>query len=180
MDEMFYAMHVLTIIITCTFLTELGVHEGTFGSYTRNGVMEDAQGYYIHEEDIRGLHVNMGSVEIDSNERRDRHAHVTMRSLHRELQRYRYDNEMIMKVKEEILHRLHVLHNKVNNDSSTDNLASARQVSTSRSHRKRDDHGNDRKLGSMIRHHHYPRKYMKRTHASFGPGRIPCVSCVKR
>jgi hypothetical protein len=39
---MFYVMHVLTIIITCTFLAELEVHEKNFGSYMRTGVMEDA------------------------------------------------------------------------------------------------------------------------------------------
>jgi hypothetical protein len=35
-------MHVLTIIITCTFLAELEIHENNFGSYMRTGVMEDA------------------------------------------------------------------------------------------------------------------------------------------
>jgi hypothetical protein len=42
--EMFYVLYVLAIIITCTFLTELEVHERKIGSYMRNGVMEDAQG----------------------------------------------------------------------------------------------------------------------------------------
>jgi hypothetical protein len=60
---MFYSMHVLTIIITCTFLAELEVHENNFGSYMRTGVMEDAQGSYNHEEEVIGLHVNMGNVE---------------------------------------------------------------------------------------------------------------------
>jgi hypothetical protein len=46
---MFYVMHVLTIIITCTFLVELEVQENNFGSYMRNGVMEDVEGYYNHE-----------------------------------------------------------------------------------------------------------------------------------
>jgi hypothetical protein len=58
-DEKFYVMHVLTIIITCTFLAELEVHESNFGSYMRTRVMENSQGYYIHEEEIVGLHVNM-------------------------------------------------------------------------------------------------------------------------
>jgi hypothetical protein len=80
---MFYVMHVLTIIITCTFLAELEVQENKFGSYMRTGVMEYAQGYYIHEEEIIGLHVSMGNAETKSNGRRDRKEPVTMRSLHR-------------------------------------------------------------------------------------------------
>jgi hypothetical protein len=60
---MFYSMHVLTIIITCTFLAELEVQENNFGSYMRTGVMEDAQGILQHEEEeVIGLHVNMEMV----------------------------------------------------------------------------------------------------------------------
>jgi hypothetical protein len=33
--------------------------------------MEDTQGSYNHEEEIIGLHVNMGNVEIVYNGRRD-------------------------------------------------------------------------------------------------------------
>jgi hypothetical protein len=62
---MFYAIHVLTIIITCTFLTELEVQERKFGSCMRIGVMDDAQGYYIREEEIIFLHVRMGNVETE-------------------------------------------------------------------------------------------------------------------
>jgi hypothetical protein len=68
---MFYVMHVLTIIITCTFLAELEVQENKFGSYMRTGVMEYAQGYYNHEEEIKGIHVSMGNAETKSNRRRD-------------------------------------------------------------------------------------------------------------
>jgi hypothetical protein len=49
MDEIFYTMHVLIVIITCTFLAELEVQEDNFGSHMRNGFMEDAQGYYNHD-----------------------------------------------------------------------------------------------------------------------------------
>jgi hypothetical protein len=34
--------------------------------------MEDAQGYYNHEEDNRCMHVIMGNVDIEPNGRRDR------------------------------------------------------------------------------------------------------------
>jgi hypothetical protein len=68
--------------------------------------MEDAQGSYGHEEEIRGLHTNMGNAETESNERRDRKDHVTMRILQKEVQSYKADNEKIMKAKKEILQSL--------------------------------------------------------------------------
>jgi hypothetical protein len=58
---MFCSMHVLIIIITCTFLAELEVHKNKFGSYIRIGVMEDAQVYYIYEDEVSGMHVSMGN-----------------------------------------------------------------------------------------------------------------------
>jgi hypothetical protein len=82
---MFYSIHVLTIILTCTFLAELEVQENNFDSHMRIGVMEDSQGSHIHEEDIRGLHVNMGNVESESNARRDGQERVTMKIFHREV-----------------------------------------------------------------------------------------------
>jgi hypothetical protein len=42
------------------------------------------EGSYNHEEEVIGLHVNMGNVETKSNGRRDEKEHVTMRSLCRE------------------------------------------------------------------------------------------------
>jgi hypothetical protein len=146
----------------------------------RTKVMEDAQGSYNHGEEFIGLHINMGNVETESNGRRDRKEPVTMRSLHREVQSYRDDNERIMKAQEEILQSLNMLHKQVNKDSGTKQATSARQVSTSRSHNKRDDHGNDRQSRSMSRLHHSPRQSTRRTHASSGPGSSPSVSPVRR
>jgi hypothetical protein len=105
--------------------------------------MEEAHGFYSNEEDIKGLHVNMGNVETKFNGRRDGNEPVTMRSLHREVQSYMDDNERIMKDQEEILESLNMLHKQVNKDSSTKQIDSARQVTTSISQRKMDDHGND-------------------------------------
>jgi len=62
--------------------------------------MEYAQGSYIHEEEFRGMYVSMRNVGIESNGRRDMKELVTMRSLHREVQSYRDDNEKIMKAHE--------------------------------------------------------------------------------
>jgi len=67
------------------FLVEFEVHEGIFGSHMRTKDMEDAQGSYNHEEEIRGLHVSMGNAETKSNGRRGSEElmelDVTMRSL---------------------------------------------------------------------------------------------------
>jgi hypothetical protein len=38
----------------------------------RIGFMLETQGYYNHEEEIIGIHVNMGNDERKSNERRDK------------------------------------------------------------------------------------------------------------
>jgi hypothetical protein len=113
-DEFFYAMHVITIIITCTFLKKLKEQERKFGSYMRTRAMEDAQRSYSHQEEIIGLDVTMVNAKTKSNGRRDRQEPVTMRSLHREVQHYRDDNERIMKDQEEILQSLNMLHKQVN------------------------------------------------------------------
>jgi hypothetical protein len=74
-----YCMHILA---------ELEIQKKDFSSYMRTRDMEDAQGSYNHEEEIRGLHVSMGNVETESNGRRDRQEPVTMRSLQKEVQSY--------------------------------------------------------------------------------------------
>jgi hypothetical protein len=43
--------------------------------------MEDAQGFYTHEEEIGDLYTSMGNIEIKYNGRRDKHGTITMRSL---------------------------------------------------------------------------------------------------
>jgi hypothetical protein len=112
----------------------------------------------------------LGNVETHSNGRRGGHELVTMRSLYREVQSYLEYNERIMKDEEEILQSLNMLHNKVNKDSCTKKEDSARKLTASRSHSKRDDHGNDRKSRSMSRFHHSPRNSTRITHESSGPG----------
>jgi hypothetical protein len=73
-----------------------------------------------------------------------------------------------------------MLHNKFNKDSGTEQAASARQLSTLRSHIKMDDHGNDRKSRSMRRCHHSPSKSTRITHAIPSRGSIPSMSHVRR
>jgi hypothetical protein len=48
-------------------------------------IIEYSHGYNNHEEEVIGLHVNMGNVKTKFNERRGRHEPVTMRSMHREV-----------------------------------------------------------------------------------------------
>jgi hypothetical protein len=48
-----------------------------------------------------------------------------------------------------------MLQRQVNKDSGTKQAACARQVATSRSHDRRDDHGGSRQPGSVSRHHHH-------------------------
>ena len=125
---MFYSMHVLTIIITCTFLAELEVQEKKIGSYMRTRVIKDTHGYQSHEEEFRGLHISMGNVEIESNGRRIRNEPIIMRSPHREVQIYREDNEKIMKAQEEILEILNILQRQANKDSGIKQATNVRQV----------------------------------------------------
>ena len=86
----------------------------------------------------------MSNAETESNGRRDRQEPVTMRSLQKEVHCYRADNERIMKAQEEILQSLNMLQKQVNKESGTNQPTSAKKLSTSRPHRKRDDHENDR------------------------------------
>jgi hypothetical protein len=73
-----------------------------------------------------------------------------------------------------------MFHKQVNKYFGNKQVASARQVSTSRSHNKRDADGNDMHSRSMRRHHHYPRKSTRITHAISGPGRSPSVYPIQR
>jgi hypothetical protein len=81
-----------------------------------------------------------------------------MRILHKEVHIYREDNEKIMKYREEILKSMNMLQRQVNKFSGTKKETSSIQVTTSRSHSRKDDHGIDRKSRSMSTHHHSPRK----------------------
>jgi hypothetical protein len=85
--------------IACTFSYRIRGQEKKFGSISCR-----------HEEEFIGLHVNMENVETKCNGRRDKKEHVTMRSMQREVQRYRETNEKIMKSQGEILWIMNMLH----------------------------------------------------------------------
>jgi hypothetical protein len=121
--------------------------------------------------------VCMGNFEIESNGRRGRQELVTMRSLQREVQSYREDKEKIMKSRKEILQSLNILQRQSNKDSGTNPTTSARQVTTSKFHNKRDDHGNDKKSRSVSRHHHSPKQSNYKSSCKFMAREQPkCVS----
>jgi hypothetical protein len=102
----------LTTIVACTFLVELEVQESIFGSYSymRTIDMEDSQGSYSHEEEVKFLHVSMGNVDTESNGCLVRVEIVdldkTMIILYKEVQSYREDNEKMMRDHEEMLQSL--------------------------------------------------------------------------
>jgi hypothetical protein len=121
----------------------------------------------------------MGNVETNSNGRRDRQELITMRCLHREVQRYRVDNERIMKSQEEILQSLNMFHNQFKKGSGTNKSTSVIYVSISISHSKRDDHENERKSRSMSRFHHSPNKSTRTNHEISRLGSNPSVSHVR-
>jgi pSer/pThr/pTyr-binding forkhead associated (FHA) protein len=77
-----------------------------------------------------------------------------MRSLQREVESYRDDNENIMKYQEEILHILNIIEKQINKNSGTKQEASARKVEVSRSHDRRDYHGGYIQSKNVSRHHH--------------------------
>jgi hypothetical protein len=96
-----------------------------------------------------------------------------MITLQREVQSCRVDNEKIMKAWEEILQSLNMLHKQANKDFNANQEANARQMTTSKSHSRRDYHGNDMQSRSTSRPHHSPRKSTRRAHASSRPRSNP-------
>jgi hypothetical protein len=67
-----------------------------------------------------------------------------------------------------------------NKYSRTKQVVSAKQVATSGSHNRRDEHGNDRNSRSMSRNHNYLDPCTRRAHESTGLGSIPSVSPIRR
>jgi hypothetical protein len=68
--------------------------------------MEDAQGAYNHEDEIRGMYVNMGNEGTNSNghgEGKEESMNLveTIKSLQKDVQSYKVDNERLMKSKEQ-------------------------------------------------------------------------------
>jgi hypothetical protein len=67
--------------------------------------MEDAQGAYIHEDEVRVMYVDMGNEGTNSNghvEGREESMNLveTIKKLQKDFQSYKDDNERPMKAKE--------------------------------------------------------------------------------
>jgi hypothetical protein len=146
-----------------------------------NKDMDDAQGSYNNEGEIKDLHVIMGNAETNFNGRGEKQEFVTMGSLHREVLIYRFDNERIMKAQEEMMQILKMLQKKVNKYSGTNHESSARQVEIYRSHDRRNDHRGSRESRSTSRHqhHHSPGHSNQRKYAGSRSVRRPSVSPIR-
>jgi hypothetical protein len=64
--------------------------------------MEDGQGPYIHEEEVRGLNINIEEIESNGHRKRMESLELveTIRSLKMEVQSCRDDNERMLKAQE--------------------------------------------------------------------------------
>jgi hypothetical protein len=127
--------------------------------------MEDAQGAYIQEDEIRGMDVHMGIEGTNSNghgEGRDENMNMveTIKNLQKDVQSHKDDNERIMRAKEQqedfnmnLMQSLNIIENKLDKESGS---------SKSGSHRSPDE---KRRTRSVSRHHHHsPRHSNKRAH----------------
>jgi hypothetical protein len=67
--------------------------------------MEDAQITYIHDDEFKGLYIDMGIDSTKSNEHKEgKEGHIilveTIKGLQKDVQSYKADNERLMKAKE--------------------------------------------------------------------------------
>jgi hypothetical protein len=102
-----------------------------------------------------------------------------MRSLQKEVKSYREYNERMIISQEELLQSMNMLQRKVNKYSGTKKETSANQVEASKSHDRRDDHGESRKSRSVGRNLHSPRHPTKKLYACSRLESIPTMSPVK-
>lgn len=155
-----------------------------FGHCIGTRHIEDAQGSYSHEDEVRGLCVSMGNVETESSGHRDRVEPValveTMQSLHKEVPSYRVYNERMIRVQEEMLQSLNMMQKQVNKNSGTKQASGARQATTSKSHDRRIDNVGYRQLSSVNRHHRQsPGHSSRRAHAHSRSESGPSVTPVR-
>jgi hypothetical protein len=135
--------------------------------------MEDAQGASNHEDEIRGMYVNMGNEGTNSNghgEGKGDNMNLveTIKSLQKDVQSYKVDNERLMKSKEQQedfnIKLMQIL------DRIEKNMGKETESSRSGSHRSHDERGRTRSVGRH--HHHSPRHSTKRAHRSSSPSPV--------
>jgi hypothetical protein len=111
----------------------------------RTREMDDAQGSYDHEDEIKGLHISPGNAEIESNGHISRVEYVKLveivKRLQREVKRHKEENERLIRDQEEkkqinihLLQSLNNLQRQPNKYSCTKHAVSARHATTSRYH----------------------------------------------
>jgi len=92
-------------------------------------IMEYMHGIYIHEEEIRGMHVHMGNEGTNSNghgEGKEENMNLveTIKILKNDVLSYKYDNKMLMKSKEKhedfnikLMKILDIIEKKINKEN---------------------------------------------------------------
>jgi hypothetical protein len=135
--------------------------------------MEDTQGAYNHEDEIRGMYVNMGNEGTNSNghgEGKEESMNLveTIKSLQKDVQSYKDDNERLMKSKEQqegfnikLMQSLDIIEKKMDKENDS---------SKSGSHRSHDERRRTRSVGRH--HHHSPRHSTRRAHSSSSPSPV--------
>jgi hypothetical protein len=120
--------------------------------------MEDTQGAYVHEDEIKGMYVNMGNEGTNSNrhgEGKEENINLveTIKSFQKDVQIYKYDNERLMKAKEQqegfninLMQSLDKIEKKMDKENDS---------SKSGSHRSHDERRRTKSVGKH--HHHSPR-----------------------
>jgi hypothetical protein len=132
--------------------------------------MEESQGTYSQEDEIRGMDVHLGIKGTNSNghgDERNENMNMaeTIRKLQKDVQSHKDDNERLLKSKEQqddfnmnLLQILNIIKNKLDKESGS---------SKSGSHGPLDEKTRER---SVSRHHHHsPRHSNKREHSSSSP-----------
>jgi hypothetical protein len=135
--------------------------------------MEDTQGAYNQEGEIRGMDVHLGNEGANSighGEGKEESLNLveTIKNLQKDVQSHKDDNERLMKAKEQqedfnmkLMQSLNIIENKLDKESGS---------SKSGSHRSPDE---KRRTRSVSRHHHHsPRHSNRRTHSSSSPSPV--------
>jgi hypothetical protein len=117
--------------------------------------MEEAQGNYSQEDEVRGMDVHLSIEGTNSNghgEERNENMNMaeTIKNLQKDVQSHKDDNERLMRAKEQqddfsmnLLQSLNRIENKLDKESG---------LSKSRNHKPHDE---KRKMRSARRHHHH-------------------------
>jgi hypothetical protein len=132
--------------------------------------MEEAQGTYSQEDDIRGMDVHLGIEGTNSNghgEGRDENMNMveTIKNLQKDVQSHRDDNESLMRDKEQqedlkmkLLQSLNIIEKNLDKESGSRKSGSRKSLDE------------ERRARSVRRHcHHSPRNSNKREHNRSSP-----------